>query len=682
MSPYPYTGVTGSLGGLESRDDNMWFGRPQGDFNRSRAAFNRTQFAAQQMFFNDLKFSAAKSIRTSTIILAVFNAIAALATALGILIDSYFRKKRNDKNFRFWRHGFIFIPEAEVYPLILSFGILIQSVIFASVQSTGLDDFFGTGCTWIAQIMLPAVFIAPYTHLVLGVEVAIRGLKKKPFAPRGKFNVSICLSLIGMLTLANFLVADFDQTPNFCFSSLFWFVKHYAVLCFGLLVAIATINLSAAVAIFIRLHRSLKVEVTARVAASRMVYYLALAGISNSFMIPFFFVQGFANERGQRNNAMTLGMVAAVVANVSGLMNGGLYLFLKSSATSTIGPTDKAGEYENRRARHKMTHHEPNDSGDDDDSFSNTTLNSTTAPRGLRRVDSEASLITARKGEDDGVDNRSISASLRGGEQSRDSFRSHRLVSAVASVLMPKAPEPARAPPATHARKRSYSLFPRAVMGPKSSLLLPSTTYSPADALKPPPSMANLAKLRHRRDSSLVSSATVQIGLRLSSVEAIPPQTKTKLEADDGVVHTIDCPNLDRADTQSPGRSGIVGPGTPTVTTRAGDRAKYPIQSTPTPAPPTPRAVPVVPKINSQVSPVKADPTKAETAQNPTTLSPTVYSPISPGKLKLPSPTGVGFAVPKASGAAANNPSRSPPRRRGTGDTESSAKVNAKGAWI
>lgn len=105
----------GSFGGLESRDDNMWFGRPQGDFNRSRAAFNRTQFAAQQMFFNDLKFSAAKSIRTSTIILAVFNAIAALATALGILIDSYFRKRRNDRNFRFWYAPHGQITTYEVY---------------------------------------------------------------------------------------------------------------------------------------------------------------------------------------------------------------------------------------------------------------------------------------------------------------------------------------------------------------------------------------------------------------------------------------------------------------------------------------------------------------------------------------------------------------------------------------
>jgi hypothetical protein len=35
------------------------------------------------------------------------------------------------------------------------------------------------------------------------------------------------------------------------------------------------------VVVFVRLHRSIKVEVTARVAASRMVYYLALAAISN-----------------------------------------------------------------------------------------------------------------------------------------------------------------------------------------------------------------------------------------------------------------------------------------------------------------------------------------------------------------------------------------------------------------
>jgi hypothetical protein len=123
--------------------------------------------------------------------------------------------------------------------------------------------------------------------LVFGVEIAIRALKKKPFAPRRKYSVSICLSIIGMLLLANFLIAIFDRSPNFCLASLFWFVAHYSVICFGLFVAITAIILTCTVVIFVRLHRSIKVEVTARVAASRMVYYLALAVISNVCPSPF-----------------------------------------------------------------------------------------------------------------------------------------------------------------------------------------------------------------------------------------------------------------------------------------------------------------------------------------------------------------------------------------------------------
>lgn len=176
----PVAGIAGVVGWLESRDDTSWM--PQSNFNRSRngifqTATNRTTTPTQQMFFNELKFSAARSIRTSTIILASFNIIAAFATALGILCDSYFRKKRNDKKFRFWydpirgacwagaeegwlltntrRNGFTFVPEAEIFPLVLSVGIFIQSFIFAGAQSTGLDSLFGLGCTWLAQLMLP-----------------------------------------------------------------------------------------------------------------------------------------------------------------------------------------------------------------------------------------------------------------------------------------------------------------------------------------------------------------------------------------------------------------------------------------------------------------------------------------------------------------------------------------------
>jgi len=118
---------------------------------------------------------------------------------------------------------------------------------------------------------------------VFGVEIAIRALRKKdqPFAPRAKWDVTICLAIIGMLCLTNFLVANFDRSDNFCLLSLFWFVEHYAEGCFGLLVGIISILLVCVGVIFTKLTRSIKVEVTARVSASRMVYYLALGIISN-----------------------------------------------------------------------------------------------------------------------------------------------------------------------------------------------------------------------------------------------------------------------------------------------------------------------------------------------------------------------------------------------------------------
>ena len=49
---------------------------------------------------NNFGFQAAKSIRTSTIILSVFNVIAAVATTIGILWDSYATAKRNKEERR------------------------------------------------------------------------------------------------------------------------------------------------------------------------------------------------------------------------------------------------------------------------------------------------------------------------------------------------------------------------------------------------------------------------------------------------------------------------------------------------------------------------------------------------------------------------------------------------------
>jgi hypothetical protein len=57
------------------------------------------QNQSQAAIINEFRFAAAKSIRTSTIILAAFNAIAAFTTAFGILYECYTARKRNRRRY-------------------------------------------------------------------------------------------------------------------------------------------------------------------------------------------------------------------------------------------------------------------------------------------------------------------------------------------------------------------------------------------------------------------------------------------------------------------------------------------------------------------------------------------------------------------------------------------------------
>lgn len=55
---------------------------------------------AQNNFITAAVFAESKSIRTSTVILAVFNALAAFATAVSILYDCYWAPKRCKVKFK------------------------------------------------------------------------------------------------------------------------------------------------------------------------------------------------------------------------------------------------------------------------------------------------------------------------------------------------------------------------------------------------------------------------------------------------------------------------------------------------------------------------------------------------------------------------------------------------------
>ena len=129
--------------------------------------------------------------------------------------------------------------------------------------------------------MCPAIFIVPYIQLIFGVELAMRGLRKKPFPARGRYTTMVCLIVLGMLLLINFLVADLIKSPDVCFASLFWYVAIYSRGCFAVFLAIDIVLVLCTAVIFNRLTRTTYINVSERVSASRMIYYLAMGILSN-----------------------------------------------------------------------------------------------------------------------------------------------------------------------------------------------------------------------------------------------------------------------------------------------------------------------------------------------------------------------------------------------------------------
>lgn len=140
--------------------------------NYQLATESNTTAAATAAISNALKFATSKSIRTSTIILACFNALAAFTTAMGIIYGSYTYRKRMQRRasdpsvLRYRRQsssnltedrpsGLFFIPTIEVFPLVLSLAITIQSITFAAAQFVGLQALLSSGCTLVAIFMLP-----------------------------------------------------------------------------------------------------------------------------------------------------------------------------------------------------------------------------------------------------------------------------------------------------------------------------------------------------------------------------------------------------------------------------------------------------------------------------------------------------------------------------------------------
>ncbi|KAI6782927.1 uncharacterized protein J7T54_002086 [Emericellopsis cladophorae] len=556
----------------------------------------------------DLQFSSIKSIRTSIITLASFNVLAAAVTLACIVWDCYLAAKRKDQAFKIrWRH----VGAPQVYPFVLCLSIIAQGIIFATAQAQGLAALRLDNCVALSQTMMPATFLVPFTQLILGLETTIRSVLPKPFPSQRAWNVPLCIVIIAAGLFALWGVTLSFKPPALCFASLFWFTQAWRPVCLGLFVAIASTLLIAACVVLLRLRYSAKTPSMDRMAASHMVYYMIIAAISNALLTPFFFSITFADANSLNNDPTELSTVSSIVANLSGLLTGGLYLFLRGGrrlmqpfAQRTDLPEKGDDILGSNKLGYAFDH-------DDRPKTSSSTYSS-----GGSRVTTLnqpfASTSYGHGGRHESTISRFFAMPIKG-LMSRGSSAQHSLRASSAMSL-------AAHEPADYARE---------------DVLLPSTTYTressqatsalPNDKLLvPPPLFHAPAGFSHNRGSSLCSTATLQIGLRISNVN--------------------DCRRPSKADTHAQYNKRPTSPLlVPPVAA---------LKRTGTPAPAA-IAVPRIPHHAKQesISTVSLNKELPEVpAQTPVyvdapvQLAPSVYSPTrQPAKTRLASPKGVGF---------------------------------------
>jgi hypothetical protein len=207
-------------------------------------------------------------------------------------------------------------------------------------------------------------------------------------------------------------------------------------------------------------------------------------------------------------------MMATVVLNLTGLMSGLLHLFLRSNTTTTSFGL-KSGKHWNRD-KHQIRLWGPNELA------FGTHLNDPVAgpEASTRELDSRATSRASLVGPEKG---RTISMDSLVSPRFQPSSKFDPLASNPSDeqkVMVPTSPRPAPSPSSTraHTRKQSYSLFPSEMTSPTKSLqnTRPAESVYDISYMPPPPAIFGPDGSRHGRNSSITSSATVRIGLRLS----------------------------------------------------------------------------------------------------------------------------------------------------------------------
>ncbi|KAL8778205.1 MAG: hypothetical protein Q9213_007513 [Squamulea squamosa] len=413
------------------------------------------------------------------LILGVINVAAACLVLSTIIYDARVLANHRSLSIKPYARSFLgrarrvsHIHPAEVLPLVISIAIAAQGTVYIIVQSMGLHTLVAT-CKTVAQVVWPALWIVPYTILAFGVETTVRSLQGKRFP---------CPTSLGV-----------------CPTTLVWWTINYTDIGLAAGSGLLFCDVVCAIIITLQLMRTVDIDRNQRIAASRAVYYLIVSASLTTLMVPFF------AQRVLGMDALRAAWVAEVSLNLYGLVALVLHMSLRSNADRmAIQPLEAT-----RPAKKRLRLFGP--------SNLEITMHMTSpvllGKEEGRYADDDHGLMTGLR-----TDSSPTASELERQDSSNADFMNQ----IVAEYLSPVRPPPqVSLSPCTPRKGSNYSIFPTF----RSAMLRTSmsTTFSEDEDAQSLQLPKPLAPFNHKREISEQTSATVQIGYRLSNMSDAQP---------------------------------------------------------------------------------------------------------------------------------------------------------------
>ncbi|KAH7089617.1 hypothetical protein FB567DRAFT_306433 [Paraphoma chrysanthemicola] len=512
-----------------------------------------------------LQLEKVQTLRTMHLTIGAFSLALALLTVHRIVSDARRAAALQDTLKKRKFNALHNVHPAETFPLALASGVVLQQTIFVAAQSTSLHSVLSNNCRGLSMVTFPAIFLVGYITMVFGFETAWRSVKSERFAPRGKWNTTICVAVVSLLLLATWLPTIIWPMFNRCFGSLIWFSMRYDLLTLILLCVLVFMCLLLAAIISIQLMRTSDMTANERISASRIVYFLLVISLIYILVMPV----EIQSLRRDFMDALATARVAEISLFSTGLIVTFFHLFLRTNAVRLVIRPMEEMKAPKKQQRPKIRFFGPSDL--------EMNISGPLALHGGRRPSSSQGLIDVgpEKNRSDFDDDYFIRPERA---MTPMSLKSQSPIDLTKWPLPPDVAETKATTPGGDRNTRGYSLFPtRADEVPR----LPATVYNPnaapgesrvsklalrrftrrssvtnvADAFdfltKPRP----LFSEKHRRDRSTDSSATVQIGLRFSVAPATLAAAKYTIAERDVESGEPSVPPLKRNETESSGES-------------------------------------------------------------------------------------------------------------------------------